>query len=438
MSLFDGPVPVLKEKERNAPIVLDGGGGFYYGIDEEHAGQIIIDDVYGAARQFLEKSPAVNVAARCIARVLKSIPLKLTLDGEDYPKRGTHPVLQLWNEGPNEFQTSTAFRELVAEELVYSGEAIIRVFRMGNTPVRLFVWPAESTSLNYRESYPNLSEVTQQLIYQYESFTQVFDPELPALMHARLNVHPNFQLRGRPAVHGMPDEVIASAFASMFRRETFRQGGPPRLGIQQDKDSPEVNEKAGKRMARSFSRKVKSSGSWRQTPVLPAGWEAKNLGQEGQDPMMDKSSRLVDEKLLASYGIPLTHANNLERATYSNVRTEDRKMVRDSVVPLLDELGECIRRDLLIPMGGVHAKLKPSWDLDKALEAEAVIWNAMVINRYKAKMIGLSEARKDLGYDETPPEDLLKPEPVPQPAEEPTAPSGSEPSDTDPGLDSQE
>ena len=53
----------------------------------------------------------------------------------------------------------------------------------------------------------------------------------PQVCHARLNADPQYPLRGRPAVYGMYDEVLANTYSSKYRKETFRQGGPPRMAL---------------------------------------------------------------------------------------------------------------------------------------------------------------------------------------------------------------
>ena len=166
------------------------------------------------------------------------------------------------------------------------------------------------------------------------------------------------------------------------------------------------------------------------TPVLPEGWEPKDLGPQGRDPMLNDASRMSDEKILAAYGIPVMFANNLERSTYSNSRTQDRMVVRDGVKPMLMELASCIKRDLLEPMGGVHATLQPEFDTDAAIEAEAVVYNKLIIDRVKAGIISKATAAEELGYNpsavpETP---ALPPAPDPSTANTDDPPAPPDPS----------
>ena len=46
----------------------------------------------------------------------------------------------------------------------------------------------------------------------------------------------------------------------------------------------------------------------------------------------------------------------------------------------------------------MHANLLVQWDFDAALSAEAVVWNKMIIERWKAGLITQEQAREQLGY----------------------------------------
>ena len=66
-------------------------------------------------------------------------------------------------------------------------------------------------------------------------------------------------------------------------------------------------------------------------------------------------------------------------------------------------------------MGGVHATLLPEFDTDAALEAEAVIFNKLIIDRVKAGIITPEKAAEELGYDASDVPDEPEPPPVAEP-----------------------
>ena len=416
MGLFSrlNPFKRTQTKSRSRGVVaLDAGSGVFYGLDDAHAGQLFIDDL-GYSREILERAPAVGIVASVIGRFFKAIPLKLfTEDGDEHKGRGIHPVLRLFNERPNEFQSATSFREMLAQEMVYTGECVLRIHREGTTPHRIFCWPSNHVTLNQDTDWG--SQLDQAIVYHYVSQSFALDPELPQVCHVRLNVDPQYPLRGRPAVYGMYPEVLANTFSSLYRKETFRQGGPPRMALVRIPDAAEADQGQVRQAATSFTNAVKTMASWMSTPVLPEGWEPKDLGPQGTDTMLNAAARMSDEKILAVNGIPVMFANNLERSTYSNSRTQDRMVVRDGVKPMMMELGSCIKRDLLEPMGGVHATLQPVFDYDAALEAEAAIFNKLIIDRVKAGIITPEKAAEELGYDASDVPDEPEPAPMPEP-----------------------
>ena len=388
----------MAEQKRSAFAALGGGGGVFYRIDEGHEGELVFDDYWLLGRSTLESAGAVCVAADVIARAFQRITMRLVQeDGTEYEPRTKHPVLELINNGANEFQTGAEYRSNLARELVFCGEAISRVHRDVNRPRRLYLWDSEATYIDQDQQYD--LEAIKSLFYQWGTRTVPFDPEMPGIMHIRLNAHPLYPLRGRPNVHGMQTEVLTNIYASKYRSEVYRQGGPPRNALAPEKDSAEASPEQATEIASTFTRGVKGPSSYRTTPVIPAGWKVEDLGPEGTDPLMLNGSRHSDERILAAYGIPVQFINNLERSTFSNARTEDRKLIRDAVAPWLEVIARCIERDLLRPMGGVNAKLRVEWNTDAVLEAEPVIWNKIILDRFKAGAIRQDEARDELGYD---------------------------------------
>ena len=138
--------------------------------------------------------------------------------------------------------------------------------------------------------------------------------------------------------------------------------------------------------------------------------------------MLTMAARLIDEKLSAAYGVPIIYLNNLERATYANARQMLAILVKDALRPLLTELQQCIQRDLLMPMGGVHAKFKAVLDPEVLLRDEARVFNEIILARYDRRVITQAEAREALGYDpEAGPEEQLEVQPKPTNGEDPDA-----------------
>ena len=417
-------------------VALSAGAGVFYGLDSEHAGQIVTDDAFQLRRTLLEACPAVNIASRVVSRLLEMVDMRLLRpDGSVYAPRRMHPVLKLWNDRPNEFQSAREFRAQIGQEIVYTGEIIARVNRDGSAPRRIYVWDASNVSCDFYSGVDVALEDVEGVTYQYGETRFMYDPGMPQVLHVRQNPHPLRTLRGRPAVYGMRHEVLSNIYATLYRTEVFRQGGPPRLVlIQKDgsgvpgvgagrpqppppstpasggkKSTPPKSQQEMSHAASLFTKTVKSPQAYRETAVMPPGWEPVDLGPKSNvDPLLVGAARHTDEKLLAAYGIPVNFANNLERATYSNIRSEDRRLVRDAIAPVLDLIAGAVERDLLRPMGGINATLRVGWDLDAATQPEAIVWNNIQISRYKNQISGLAEVREALGYDPAEPDDLLE------------------------------
>ena len=436
MGLFEGnipfsprsPAPAVPDAQRTA-VYIPGGAGVGYRIDSGGAGLITLDGLI-LAREYLELSPAVSSVYKVVSRIGKSIPLKLKRpNGGEYKQK--HPVLKLWNDSPNPIQSAASFREGVFADLIYSGEAVLRVMREGMVPKMIWQWAADAVTIDSSGAqgfgiYGGGGEPEGVLLYSYGPVGPLkLDPDRPPVMHARLNVDPKLPSRGRPAVWSMPYEVIANVTGSRYRNEVFSQGGPPRLAIRQEPGAAGMDPTIksaddAKKASKGFDEKVKSPASWRGTPVLPAGWVIEDLGPKGtSDWMMISAARFIDEKIAAAYGVPVLFLNNMERSTYTNARVQDRSLIRDAVRPLLTELEQCIRRDMLIPMGGVNETLIPEFDAESVMQDEPVIRNKIIIDRVKAGVITKEVAAEELGYDAS-----AVPEPEPEPAADPAGTDG--------------
>ena len=417
---------------------LSGGGGVFYGIGEGNAGQLFTSDYSTlSGRPWLEKSPAINACASIISRLFQSVPLQLQRPSGEVVKE--HPVLDLFNRAPNEYQTPGVVIEALAKELVYCGEAILRVDRDGTVPRRLYILPAEAVTLNDGVSSAYSGGYQGPPTYNYAAESFVLNPSLPQVMHLRRNVDPYYPLRGRPAVCGMDAEIFASIYASLYHREVFRQGGPPRLALETEERTGDVTEKETIAALASFTQTVKSSQSWTRTPALPSGWKVKDLGATGRDMMLTMAARLIDEKLSAAYGVPIIYLNNLERATYANARQMLAILVKDALRPLLTEMQQCIQRDLLMPMGGVNAKFKAILDPEVLLRDEARVFNEIILARYDKRVITQAEAREAFGYDpksgpEEKPEGGVEPKPTNGEDEDAPTPDPDDLEDIGPGA----
>ena len=386
---------------------LYGGGGVFASLDGDSDAQVLfVDDSYILNRNTLERAPTVAACANTISNLFRSLKLELR------PERKSPSKLeQLFNDYPNEVQSAGAFWAELATELVYNGEAIIRVQWGTDGPDRIYVWPADEVTVDYvDQNY--LIEAQAPLRYQFHTDSFLFDPDRPQVMHLRLHSDPDHPIRGRSPFWGMTSEVLANIYASQYRREFMRQGGSPRLSLSYKPvlGMPQIDPKQVKEQTQAFTRAVKTSNSYRTTPGIPA--EVQDLGPKERQFM--ELSRYSDERLTSAIGLPLLAINNLERSTYSNARQQIAIMVRDAIGPLINELEACITRDLLIPMR--QKRYRAMIDTETLIKDEAAILNKLVLDRYKANVITREEAREQLGYEpELPPTEEEIPEPEPEP-----------------------
>lgn len=390
----------LGARRGQPPIVIDGGGGYGYGIDLAHSGQLINIEQHYISRWLLEESPTVAVCAEVVRRLFR--PLRVELRRPDGRPVERHPLLPLLNSRPNPIQSASEFMGQIAEELVYGGECVIRVYRSrGGMPTMLQVWPYHQVNTvmdgdRVRYTWTKTSARDEVLN----------DPRSPEICHVRMTFDHHRVCRSVSPWRGMASEVRASTWASQYRAEYFRQGGSPRLVavIPRDKEignrGPVDLEKMREKLL-AFWRAVKAGVStWLggETRAMPEGVMPHDLGpQNTADPVLTGPARAIDEKIAAVVGLPVIMLGNMERATYSNARQQMTVVVRDAIRPRLDAFLSAVTRDLLVPAGGVSATLEPVVDTDELVRDEASVFNKIQLSRVNSGVITPNEARDAFG-----------------------------------------
>ena len=134
-----------REQRSGNTLLLGGGSGVYQVISETDSGDLLVYDNLTLDRNTLQNCPTIAVCAHVISRLFRT--LRLQLVETKGKKRGqdvkSHPLLTLFNERPNEYQTPGEFWAQIGEELLFGGECIIRVMRdpVTRAPRRLFIYP---------------------------------------------------------------------------------------------------------------------------------------------------------------------------------------------------------------------------------------------------------------------------------------------------------
>lgn len=411
--------------------VIDSGGGVGYGIAGGVEGQFVNLDNYRLTRFLLEQSPTISMSVEIVSRLFRS--LRLELQDREGQAVEAHPLLDLFNKAPNPHQTAAELWGQIAEELVFDGECILRVWWLGGKPYMLLVWPANEVNTDWETmpgagftyTYAAGSGGTQGGGMPLESVT--VDPAQPEILHIRMNVDTHRPMRSRSPWRGMASDVFSSIHASYYRSEFFRQGGSPRLvatvePMEEGHGKGRKGREEMEKVMNSIFRSIKAGpGAWSSMRALPEGVKLEDMGTRTiTDPVLTEAMRGVDERLLAVAGLPAISANNNQKSTYSNSRQQNAIIVRDAIRPRLEALIAAIVRDLLMPMGG--DELMPVVDTDPLIQDEAMVHNRIILDRVKQGVITENEARE--AFDMEPLDELEGDamEPMPDDGDEPGDP----------------
>ena len=396
--------------KRAAPVVIYAAQGSYgFGLTGQGTTRVFSLGNYNLLhRRELEASPTIAVCTAVIGRMFRSLELELRRDDKPVDK---HPLLDLFNDAPNELFSASEFWDQVARELVLGGECIIRVHRDGRgRPYRLMVWPYDETNIDPPSRI--VADPDCLCTYRYRDAIVEYVPgKPPPVCHVRMSIDHDRPMRALDPWRGLHAEVLSSTFAALWRSEYFRQGGSPRLVAQMEapkegavgNPGEEAMDRAQEMMDAVFESVKAGLTTWQggKAHRMPAGIELTDYGPKSTaDPMLTMPSRAVDEKLLAAAGLPSISINNMEKSTYANSRQQQAVLVRDAIQPRISAFLSAIKRDLLKPMGGRNLELAVNTDV--LVEDEKAVYNAIILDRYNAGVITANEARVALGYDEDP------------------------------------
>jgi HK97 family phage portal protein len=94
-------------------------------------------------------------------------------------------------------------------------------------------------------------------------------------------------------------------------------------------------------------RRMLSGANNRAPLILGEGMTAHLLTTSHEDAQWVEQQRLAQEEISAVFGVPLIYLNNLERATYENIKTAKLILWHDTMIPDCDDLADRLNRRFL-------------------------------------------------------------------------------------------
>lgn len=271
---------------------------------------------------------------RVLAESIGMLPLSLHTDSEGSTQKvqGT-PLAQMLRDGPNDFQTSQEYKELIISHLCLRGNHYSYKNRVAGRVVELLplnpasVEPKLSSdwTITYKVTFPN-------------GVVEVL-PESD-IFHVRL-----FTLDG---VHGLsPIEMARNSLA--LSRATERHGSKlftnaaqPVGGFKTEKNLQKDQIAALKEQLNDYS----GEGAYKNL-ILSGGIDWFQTTMTSDDAQFLETRKFQKNDICGLFRVPPHMIADLERATFSNIEHQGLDFVRSSLMPYLTRIESRINKSLV-------------------------------------------------------------------------------------------
>ena len=324
------------------------GPGLFYGVSDRVSGRLRRVGRAG----FMDPVSTVDACVGVIEAHFKTAPMSLVrrIDDTKYEPASDHYLDPIFSVSPNGTDTPVDWIGILAQEYERTGNALGLIFRDRQRRVEA-IQPVRR--MDVRLVYDEQSKLP---VYVYGGREYPFDIQYPPFLHVTqnrvaspypFNMNGDF-LFGRSPVSRARDEILASAYGIDYFKDMMRLGGRGQVAIigplatiapktQEDYD------KESKRISEVLS-EPENRGT---VPLLPKGTDVKHLAEMQQDRAFLLIMRYSDEKVCALYKVPLHYINNMERATYDNIREVVRHFVGFTMLNKFKSFESAFKRQVI-------------------------------------------------------------------------------------------
>jgi len=298
-----------------------------------------------------------------------------------------HPLQRLIDR-PNGSWSRAELVRAIESNLLLWGSAFLGIEKDESGSVSE-VWPLRPDRLRV---IPDVRKYVRGFVYEHAGERAAYLPE-EVVWFKQYN--PLEEFAGLSAVAPARLSVDMGFEAQRFNRNFFANSATPSdLAITSD-ESP-TDEEVSAFYSRWDSRFKGSSRSHRPI-LLGRGMDAKRLGLTQRDMEFSKALEWSVEEVSRAFGVPTVFLGELENATFSNVSTFERFLWRNTIVPELKLIEDCLNRSLIPAFGlSVHEyrfkfdisaveALKDSEDSQVAREVSLVNAGVMTPNEVRAR-----------------------------------------------------
>ncbi len=253
----------------------------------------------------------------------------------------THPLQRLI-ERPNASWSQGELIRAIESNLLLWGSAFLGIEK-DDSGVVSELWPLRPDRMRV---IPDVRKYVRGFVYEHAGERVAYLPE-EIVWFKQFN--PMEEFAGLSAVAPARLSVDMGSEALRFNRNFFANSATPSdLAITSD-ETP-TDDEVSEFYSRWDSRFKGSSRSHRPI-LLGRGMDAKRLGLTQRDMEFSKALKWSVEEVSRAFGVPTVFLGELENATLSNVSTFERFLWRNTIVPELKLIEDCLNRSLVPALG---------------------------------------------------------------------------------------
>ncbi|MDA1280259.1 MAG: phage portal protein [Chloroflexi bacterium] len=274
------------------------------------------------------------------------------------PVDHSHPLQRLIDK-PNDAWSRVELIRTIESNLLLWGSAFLGIER-DDTGLPGELWPLRSDRMRV---LPDARKYVKGFVYEYAGERVAYLPEEVVWFKS---FNPLEEFAGLSCVAPARLSIDMGFEAQRFNRNFFANSATPGdLAITTD-ETPTDDE-----VSEFYSRwdsRFKGSGKSHRPILLGKGMDAKRLGLSQRDMDFAKALEWSVEEVSRAFGVSTVFLSELENATLSNVHTFERFLWRNTVVPELRLIEDCLTRGLVTALGFSQHEYRFRFDLS-AIEA---------------------------------------------------------------------
>jgi len=307
--------------------------------------------------------PAVFACVRVISEDVASLPIKIYSRVSDMVREpiDSHPVAKLFQVAPNPEMTPFTFKETMTAHVLLYGNAYAEIERDNSgTAIGLWILLPENMTIEIKDGT---------VWYNYNAAGTSVRLPSENVFHIKGLGHDG--IVGYSPI-GYAREVIGMAQAMQKSGGTFFQNSSRPSGVLSH--PAKLSEDAAKRLRKGWDSMYSSANNHGKTAILEEGMKWDSLSIPHADSQWLEARQYALQDICRIYRMPPHMIQDLSRATYSNIESQQIQYMQGTLMPWLRRWEQEISRKLL----GVD---------DKSIYAEFLAEEALrgnTIDRYAA------------------------------------------------------